>query len=160
MSALTGQAGTPEVEPTHGTEGRRPAGWVLGGVVFAAMAMTLTGFFQIVEGLAALFRKEIYLVDPDFLFPFDLTVWGVVHLAIGVLLIAAAFAVRAARLWARTVGIAFATLSAVANFLFVPYSPAWSLTVVALNLVVIWALCIYRWDVTGDGQPPGRRPMG
>jgi len=110
--------------------------------------MVLVGFFQVVEGLAALFQKEIYLVDPDRLFPFDLTVWGSVHLLVGVLLIAAGFAVRAARLWARSVGIALASLSAVANFLFVPYSPAWSLTIIALDVVVIWALCIYRWDVT------------
>ena len=149
MSAPRGQAQTPVAEPrpAHDTERRRPAGWVLGGVVFAAMAMVMVGFFQVVEGLTAIFQQQIYLVDPDFLFPFDLTIWGVVHLVIGVLLIAAGFTVRTARLWARSLGIAFATLSAVANFLFVPYSPAWSLTIIALNVVVIWALCIYRWDV-------------
>jgi hypothetical protein len=128
----------------------RPAGWVLGGVVFAALAMSMVGFFHVVEGLAAVFRKEVDLVDPGVLFPVDLTVWGVVHLAIGVLLIAAAFAVRAARPWARSVGIAFAALSAVANFLFVPYSPAWSSTIIILDVVVIWALCIYRCDATRD----------
>jgi hypothetical protein len=76
--------------------------------------------------------------------PFDLTAWGVVHLVIGVLLIAAGFTVRTARLWARSVGIAFAMISAIANFLFVAYSPDWSLTVIALDVVVIWALCTYR----------------
>jgi hypothetical protein len=63
---------------------------------------------------------------------------------IGVLLIAAGFTVRTARLWARSVGIAFAMISAVANFLFVAFSPDWSLTVIALDVVVIWALCTYR----------------
>ena len=149
MSAPRGQARTPAAEPrsAHDTERRRPAGWVLGGVVFAAMAMVMVGFFQGVEGLAAIFHQQIYLVDADFLFPFDLTIWGVVHLVVGVLLIAAGFTVRTARVWARSLGIALATLSAVANFLFVPYSPAWSLTIIAPNVVVIWALCIYRWDV-------------
>jgi hypothetical protein len=85
-----------------------------------------------------------HLVDPDLLFPFDLTGWGVVHLVIGVLRIAAGFTVRTARLWARSVGIAFAMISAIANFLFVAYSPDWSLTVIALDVVVIWALCTYR----------------
>lgn len=151
MCARREQTGSPpaiERRPIHDTDRRRPGGWVLGGVVFAAMAMVLVGFFQVVEGLFALFEKEIYLVDPDLLFPFDLTVWGVVHLVIGVLLIAAGFAVRAARLWARSVGIAFAMISAVANFLFVAYSPAWSFTIIALDVVVIWALCTYRWEVT------------
>jgi hypothetical protein len=85
-----------------------------------------------------------HLVDPGLLFPFDLTAWGVVHLVIGVLLIAAGFTVRTARLWAGSVGIAFAMISAIANFLFVAYSPDWSLTVIALDVVVIWALCTYR----------------
>src|SRR3954453_23461618 len=84
----------------------------------------------------------------DLLFPFDLTVWGVVHLVIGVLLIAAVLPLRTARPWARSVGIAFAMISAVANFLFAVYSPAWSLTVIALDVVVIWALCTYRGEVT------------
>jgi hypothetical protein len=35
-------------------------------------------------------------------------------------------------------------ISAIANFLFVAYSPDWSLTVIALDVVVIWALCTYR----------------
>jgi hypothetical protein len=50
MSTARGQAGTPasESRPTHPTEQRRPAGWVLGGVVFAATAMVLVGFFQVV----------------------------------------------------------------------------------------------------------------
>jgi hypothetical protein len=131
-----------EADPRHGTT--PPAGWVLGGVVFAAMAMVLVWFFQVVEGIAALFQKNIDLVATVDLFPVDPTVWGVVHLVIGVLLIEAGFAVRTARPWARSVGIGCATVSAVANFLFVPYAPAWSLTVIALDVVVIWALCVYR----------------
>ena len=71
MSAPREQAGTPAVEPrpTHGTERRRPAGWVVGGVVFAAMAMVLVGFFQVVEEIAALFQKDVDLVATVDLFP-------------------------------------------------------------------------------------------
>ena len=151
MSARRKQAGDPSAtgrRPTDGADRGRPGGWVLGGVVFAAMAMVLVGFFQIVEGFSALFQKELHLNYPDLLFPFDLTAWGVVHLVIGVLLIAAGLTVRTARPWARSVGIAFAMISAVANFLFAVYSPAWSVTLIALDVVVIWALCTYRWEAT------------
>jgi hypothetical protein len=151
MSARRKQAGDPSAtgrRQTDGADRGRPGGSVLGGVVFAAMAMVLVGFFQIVEGLSALFQKELHLNYPDLLFPFDLTVWGVVHLVIGVLLIAAGLTVRTARPWARSVGIAFAMISAVANFLFAVYSPAWSVTVIALDVVVIWALCTYRREAT------------
>jgi hypothetical protein len=65
-----------------------------------------------------------------------------------VLLIVAGLVVGTARPWARLVGVVFAALSAVANFLFVPYSPAWSLTIISLDVVVICALCNYRWDLT------------
>src|SRR4029453_10152810 len=97
MSARRKQAGDPSAagrRPTDGADRGRPGGWVLGGVVFVAMAMVLVGFFQIGGGLSALFQKELHLNYPDLLFPFDLTVWGVVHLVIGVLLIAAGLAVR------------------------------------------------------------------
>ena len=155
MSAPQGRTGNSAVEPgpTGGTEPRRPAGWVLGGVVFAATAMALVGFFQVVEGLAALFDADVYLVDPGRLFPGDLEVLGVVHLVIGVVLLAAGLSLRTARRWARLTGIAFASLSAVTHFLFVPYAPVWSLTIIALDVVVIGALCRYRWDVA----PPDRR---
>ena len=150
MSVPTGKAATPAANrsPSGGTKRRRPAGWVRGGVVLAASTMAMTGFFQLVEGIAVLFQREVPLADPDRIFPFDLTVWGVLHLLIGVLLVGAGFAVATARPWARLVGVVFASLSAVANFLFAPYSPGWSLTVIALNVFVIWALCTYRWDVT------------
>jgi hypothetical protein len=150
MSARRGQAATPAADrsPSGGTKRRRPAGWVRGGVVLAAMTMVMTGFFQVVEGLAALFQREIPLAYPGHIFPFDLTVRGVVQLLIGVLLIVAGFVVGTARPWARVVGIVLATLSAVANFVFVPYSPGWSLTIISLDIVVICALCNYRWDLT------------
>jgi hypothetical protein len=150
MSVPTGEPATPAANrsPSGGTRRRRPAGWVRGGVVLAAMTMVMTGFFQVVEGIAALFQRETHLADPDRLFPFDLTVWGVVHLLIGVLLVGAGLAVATARPWARLVGVVFASLSAVANFLFAPYSPAWSLTIISLDVLVIFALCNYRWDLT------------
>lgn len=152
MPTPKGRAGTPAAEPgpVDRSGRRRAGGWVLGGVVFAAVTMSMVGFFQVVQGLAAVFQKDVELVDPGVLFPFDLTVWGVVHLVIGVVLIAAGFAVRAAQPWARAVGVAFAALSAVTNFLFVPYSPAWSSTIIVMDVLVIWALCVYRWDVTRD----------
>jgi hypothetical protein len=150
MPAWQRRAGGPAPggRPSHDTDRHRPAGWVRGGVVFSATAMVLVGFFQVVEGLSALFDDEIHLVDPNYLFPFNLTVWGGIHLVLGVLLVSAGLALGAARTWARSVGIVFAATSAVANFLFLPYSPAWSLTIIALDVVVVWALCVDRWDAT------------
>ena len=129
------------------TNRSRPAGWVVGMSVFAALVMIMVGFFHVVEGLAALFDTEIYTVGVRYVFSFDVTAWGWIHLVVGVLLIAAGFAMQTRRLWARSVGIGFASLSMMASFLFIPYYPVWSLLIIALDFFVIWALCAY----TGSG---------
>ena len=125
----------------------RPAGWVVGMAMFAATMMVVIGFFHVVQGLAALFQNEIYVVGAQYVFSFDLTAWGWIHLMAGILLVAAGFAVWTGRVWARSVGIGFAVLSMIANFLFLPYYPVWSLLIIALDVFVIWALCVY----TGEG---------
>ena len=115
--------------------------------VFAALVMIMAGFFHAVEGLAALLGTEIYAVGVQYLFSFDVMVWGWIHLVVGVLLMAAGFAMQTRRLWARSVGIVFASLSMIASFLFIPYYPVWSLLIIALDFFIIWALCAY----TGSG---------
>jgi hypothetical protein len=124
-----------------------PAGWVVGMALFAATMMVIVGFFHAVQGLAALFENEIYVTGARYVFSFDLTAWGWIHLLAGILLIAAGFAIATGRVWARSVGIGFAVLSMIANFLFLPYYPVWSLLIIALDVFVIWALCVY----TGEG---------
>ena len=131
---------------THHPSTSRPAGWVVGMSAFAAIIMLMIGIFHAVQGLVALFANEIYLVGARYVFALDLTTWGWIHLLVGILLIAAGFGIRTGRLWARSVGIACAVLSMIANFLFIPYYPVWSLLVVALAFFVIWALCVYNED--------------
>ena len=125
----------------------RPVGWVVWMSVFAALIMIMVGLFHAVEGLTALLDSEIYTVGVRYLFSFDVMVWGWIHLVVGALLIAAGFAMRTRRLWARSVGIVFASLSMIASFLFVPYYPAWSLLIIVLDVFIIWAMCAY----TGSG---------
>lgn len=49
-------------------------------------------------------------------------------------------------LWGRVVGIAITLLSMLTNLLFIPYYPVWSLLIIALDVFVIWALCVYDRD--------------
>jgi hypothetical protein len=108
--------------------------------------MLITGLFNGIEGLVALFRNEVYVVAPEYIFAFDLTTWGWVHLLVAILVAAAGVGVMSGRLWARLIGIAFALLSMIANFLFIPYYPVWSLLIITLDVFVIWALCVYNRD--------------
>jgi hypothetical protein len=143
MSVPYDQAEQSAYQPVPGT---RPAGWVVGMTAFAVLMMVMIGIFHAVEGLVALFTNEIYVVGTLYVFAFDLTAWGWIHLLLGIVLIVAGVGVRTGQLWARSVGIAFVVLSMIANFLFVPYYPVWSLLIIALDFFVIWALCVYSED--------------
>ncbi|WP_246394069.1 DUF7144 family membrane protein [Pseudonocardia pini] len=121
----------------------RPAGWVTGMARFAGILMIITGVFGAIEGLVGLFRNEVYVATTEYLFSFDLTTWGWVHLLVGVLVAGAGFGVLSGQLWGRVVGIVLACLSALVNFVFIPVYPVWSLLIIALNVFVVWALCAF-----------------
>jgi hypothetical protein len=117
-----------------------PPGWATGFIVFAAVIMMMTGVFQ---GLAAIFENQFYVVARNYLYEVDVTAWGWIHLVLGVVVALAGFGVLSGATWARAVGIALAVLSAIANFLFIPYYPFWSLLIIVLDVFVIWALAVY-----------------
>lgn len=97
-------------------------------------------------GIVALVRNEIYVATPRYLFAFDLTTWGWIQLILGIVVAIAGVGVITGQLWGRLVGITLAALSMLANFAFIPYYPLWSLSIIALNVFVIWALCVYNRD--------------
>jgi hypothetical protein len=142
------QAASPKKTPapTPPAHRPRPEPWVVGLSLFAGVMMIVAGVFNAVEGLVALFRNEVYVVGPRYVFAFDLTTWGWIHLIVGIVVAAAGFALVSGRLWGRVVGIAIALLGMLVNFLFIPYYPVWSLLIIALYVFVIWALCIYDRD--------------
>ena len=106
--------------------------------------MILSGGFQAFAGMVALFENEFYVSTPRYLLQLDATSWGWIHLLIGLLVLAAGFAVMSGQTWGRVVGITLAVLSAFANFAFIPYYPFWSLLIITLDIFVIWALATYR----------------
>jgi hypothetical protein len=60
----------------------------------------------------------------------------------------AGFAVLSGQTWGRVIGIILASLSALANFAFIPYYPVWSLVIIGLDVFVIWALAAHGRDIT------------
>ena len=123
-----------------------PEHWVVSMATFAGVMMIVTAVFNGIEGLVALFRNEVYVVAPRYVFAFDLTTWGWVHVLVAVIVGIAGVGVMSGQLWARMVGIAFALVSMTTNFLFIPYYPVWSLLIITLDVFVIWALCVYNRD--------------
>ena len=115
-------------------------GWVGGGYVFAGVIMIMVGVFQAIAGLAALFEDEFFVVTSDYIFKVNTTAWGWIHLILGLLVVFAGYALFAAKTWARVIGVTLATLSAIANFIFIPYYPFWAILIISLDVWVIWAL--------------------
>ena len=126
---------------------RETSGWAVGFILFAAIMMIMVGVFQAIQGLIAIFENEFYVATRNYLFQFDATTWGWIHLIVGVLVAFAGWGLLSGRTWARVVALTLAVLSALANFLFIPYSPFWSLLLITLDIFVIWAVAAHGGEL-------------
>jgi hypothetical protein len=125
----------------------RTSGWT-GWAIFAGIVLFLVGVFQASAGLVALFNDDVYLVGTDRLaVTFDYTAWGWIHLALGALVAIAGIGILRGQVWARAVGVVLAGLSAFANLMFIPAFPLWSILVIALDVLVIYALCVHGGEL-------------
>jgi hypothetical protein len=146
---MSDQVYTPH-EPVVEPPPEPPSGWAVGFALFAGIMMVMIGTFQALEGLVAILNDKFYVVTPNYTYDIDVTTWGWIHLVVGLLVAAAGFFVFSGQMWARVVGIAFAALNAVAQFVFLPHYPIWSLLMIVLDVFVIWALCVYGRRAAAD----------
>jgi hypothetical protein len=116
------------------------AGWAVGLTTTAALFMVLAGAFQFFQGLAAVIKGSVFVATQDTIYEFNVTTWGWIHLILGVLVVVTGFALLAAATWARIVGLVLVILVAIANFLWLPYQPVWSIVIIVLSAATIWAL--------------------
>ena len=135
----------PAVEPSGAAydDGPSPTGWT-GWVVFASAMMFLLGCFQAVQGLVAIFDDGFYHVtEGGLVIDVDYTVWGWVHLFLGVLIIISGLGVLTGNLAARAVGVLLAGLSALVNLAFIEAYPIWSVIIITIDVLVIYALTVH-----------------
>jgi len=118
------------------------SGWV-GWVYFAAFVMVFVGFFQMLQGLTAIVKSEYYVVLPEWIVTVDITAWGWTHLILGAIVFAAGLALFSGKAWGRVVGVLFAGLSMLVNLLFISAYPWWSIAIIALDVLVIYALIVH-----------------
>ena len=121
--------------------------WAVGWSAFAAITLVLVGAGALIEGVVALVDDEFYVVGEDWVFEFDLTTWGWIHIILGVALVASGIGVLFANVVARTVGVIVAALAMISNFAWMPYYPLWSITLIAISVAVIWALTVHGRDI-------------
>lgn len=120
----------------------------VGVTVAAGIIMLLSGSLQAMQGVVALFNDTFYVVGEEYVFEFDVTTWGWIHLIMGVIVAVAGVGLFQGAVWARTVAVVMASVSIIANFLWMPYYPIWSLTIIAFDVFVIWAATSHGRDIT------------
>lgn len=123
------------------------SGAAVGFTMFAAFMMILIGSFHVIAGLAGIIDDQFYAVTQEWVLQFDVTTWGWIHLIAGIVVLIAGLSLFTGAVWARTVGVILATLSAIANFAWLPYYPFWSLAIIAIDIFVIWALTVHGRDI-------------
>ena len=119
------------------------AGWI----GFAGILMVLVGGIDFIQGLIALFDDDYYVVTASGFLVADLTGWGWIMVIWGVLLVLAGLGLLAGQGWARWFAIVVVSLNFIAELGFLGNSqyPLWSLTVITLNIIVLYALTA-RWS--------------
>src|SRR3954447_1831325 len=145
MAQQSHPAGTPGATGTTGTP---DTGWAVGGAAFAGVLLLVNGVLFVLQGISAIATDDVWARVGSYVYKINLTGWGWILLILGVIAIATGAGVLAGAAWARIVGIVLASLSIVAQFLFLPYAPIWSFIMIGLDFFVIWALVTYRPEPT------------
>lgn len=127
---------------------KQPTGWV-GWVFFAGFMMMIVGLFQAIAGLTGLLRHTWYVVSSSSgLLVFNYQAWGWIDLIIGLVVLLAGFSVLHGAKWARVVGVVLAGLSAVAKLVSINEYPVWSILIIAVDVLVIYALTAHGDEVS------------
>lgn len=152
-----------EAASTTAPRGTFWSGWV----VFASLMLVLIGTWNAITGVVALLRETYFVVNEGSLVVFNFYVWGIILLCFGGIMILTGLGLTSGREWARTVAIVLALVNVVAHLAFLAAYPAWSVIIIAIDVLVIFALTA-RWrDVqsrleaaappNGDGRTPAGR---
>jgi|SRR3954447_2007540 len=124
------------------TSSRAWSGWI----GFAGLVMLVIGSIDFFEGLIAVIRDNYYVAAPNQIIVFDTTTWGWITMIIGVLLVLVGLGLVSGAGWARWTAIVILVLNLLEQLAWLGNAsyPLWALTVIALEIVVLYALTV-RW---------------
>ena len=130
------------VKPAGSTGGRHVEGHGYGLIIFASVVLAVVGFFNLFYGIAAVANAHVFVAGAVYVFG-GLNSWGWVTLILGVLQLFAAAGVLMGNQLARWFGVAVVGLSALDQMFFLGAYPFWSLMIIAVDVVALYALCAY-----------------
>jgi len=118
-------------------------GWT-GWGVFASVLLLIAGIFDLIFGIAAIIGPNTTVVVADAgLFAVDVAAWGWWHIISGVALILTSFFLYRGATWARVVAIILVILNAVGQLTLIDVQPWWSLAILAVDILVLYALTVH-----------------
>ena len=112
----------------------------MGFTTLAAALMIVSGIWAFLVGISALAKDHVFAIANDYTYKIDVTGWGWIHLILGIVVAIGGLCLLLGQTWARMLAVVLAVCSAVAQFLFLPYYPLWSILIIALDVFVIWAV--------------------
>jgi hypothetical protein len=124
----------------------RVSGWV-GWIVFASMMMIISGIFSIIWGIVALARDQVFVIAGRNVINLDYTAWGWIHVILGVVVLVAGIYLLKGGLVASVIAIVVAMLSAIGNLLVISAYPIWSVIVIAVDVLVIYAVTVHGHEL-------------
>jgi hypothetical protein len=132
-------------QATYGEE-QEVTGWV-GWIAFAGTMMIIAGTLNLFYGLIAAVNDEWVVFGNRADLYLDLTAWGWLHMALGAVVLLSGIFLFTGNILARTVGVIVASVSIIANFLWMPAYPIWALIVITLDVLIIWALTLHGREI-------------
>ncbi len=118
-----------------------------GWVFFAGIMMILSGIFDAIAGFTALLRPTWYVATPHALLVFNYTAWGWIDLMVGLIILLAGFSILHGSTWSRIVGVIMASISAIASLGNINSYPIWSIVIITVDILVIYALTVHGGEL-------------
>jgi hypothetical protein len=135
-----------------------------GSITFASTMMIIIGVLNVLEGIVTIADHERTIVIEDQLYVINVVGWGILILVFGAILTCAGVGVLSARTWARVTAIVCVSLHAVVQVASLAAYPLWSLLMLALDVLVLYALTAAWHEATtareGLARPPAYDPRG
>lgn len=131
---------------THSTspEPTLKQGLAAGTTIGAGILLLVIGVLSVLQGISAVAADDLLVVGYDYIYKLNTTGWGWTHIVVGAIQIIVSIGLLKGSTWGRIAALIMAALSIVVNFLWIPYYPAWSILIIALDVVVIWAISTYK----------------
>src|SRR5262249_3775839 len=118
---------------------------------FAALLLVLVGMIDFFEGLIAVIRDTYFVIAGNQLIVFDRTTWGWITMILGAIIFLVGLGLASGAGWARWTAIVLLAINLIEQLAWLRNTgyPLWTLSVVALEILALYALTV-RWRDNED----------